>query len=63
MTVRYETYTDEKLDERRAEIRRLIAEPDFQERRDSDLLLPREQALLDELEDLEFLSHDARAAS
>ncbi|MBE6481449.1 MAG: hypothetical protein E7Z94_03565 [Actinomyces ruminicola] len=63
MAIRYETFTDEQLQERRSEIRQIVSTSEFQERREAGLLLPREQALLDELEDLDYLSHDTRLAS
>lgn len=51
------------IERRRAEIMEITGSPDFQERRRQDALLDRELALLDELEDLDFLQHGASIAS
>lgn len=62
MTVRTETYTAEEIQDRLAELRALVSDPAFAERQEANVLLPREQALLDEIEDLEYLCHGLPAA-
>ena len=55
--------TIEDIERRRAEIKKIIQTPEFQERMQEDALLDRESELSDELEDLDFLQHGSRAAS
>ena len=51
------TMTIEDIERRRAEIKKIIQTPEFQERMQEGALLDREIDLLDELEDLDFLQH------
>ena len=55
--------TVEDVERRRAEIKKIIQTPEFQERVREDALLRRERALFDELEDLDFLQYGSRATS
>ena len=57
------TMTIEDIERRRAEIKKIIQTPDFQERMQEDALLEREIELFDELEDLDFLQYGSRATS
>jgi hypothetical protein len=60
--VTIKTMTVEDIERRRAEIKKIIQTPEFQEQVRENALLRRERALFDELEDLDFL-HDSRADS
>ena len=51
------------VERRRAEIKKIIQTPEFQERVREDALLEREVELFDELEDLDFLQYGSRATS
>ena len=55
--------TIEDIERRRAEIKKIIQTPEFQERVRENALLRRERALFDELEDLDFLQYGSRADS
>ena len=55
--------TVEDVERRRAEIKKIIQTPEFQERMQEDALLEREIELFDELEDLDFLQYGSRATS
>ena len=55
--------TVEDVERRRAEIKKIIQTPEFQERVREDALLEREIELFDELEDLDFLQYGSRATS
>ena len=57
------TMTIEDIERRRAEIKKIIQTPEFQERMQEDALLEREIELFDELEDLDFLQYGSSAAS
>ena len=57
------TMTIEDIERRRAEIKKIIQNPEFQERMQEDALLEREIELFDELEDLDFLQYGSRATS
>ena len=57
------TMTVEDIERRRAEIKKIIQTPEFQERMQEDALLDREIELFDELEDLDFLQYGSSAAS
>ena len=57
------TMTIEDIERRRAEIKKIIQTPEFQERVREDALLEREIELFDELEDLDFLQYGSSAAS
>ena len=57
------TMTVEDIERRRAEIKKIIQTPEFQERVREDALLRRERALFDELEDLDFLQYGSRTNS
>ena len=57
------TMTLEDLERRRAEIKKIIQTPEFQERARENALLEREVELFDELEDLDFLQYGSSAAS
>ena len=57
------TMTIEDIERRRAEIKKIIQTPEFQERVQENALLRRERALFDELEDLDFLQYGSRATS
>jgi len=57
------TMTIEDIERRRAEIKKIIQTPEFQERMQEDALLEREIELFDELEDLDFLQYGSRATS
>ena len=57
------TMTIEDIERRRAEIKKIIQTPEFQERVREDALLEREIELFDELEDLDFLQYGSRATS
>ena len=57
------TMTVEDIERRRAEIKKIIQTPEFQERIREDALLEREIELFDELEDLDFLQYGSRATS
>ena len=57
------TMTVEDIERRRAEIKKIIQTPEFQERVQEDALLEREIELFDELEDLDFLQYGSSAAS
>lgn len=54
------TMTIEDIERRRAEIKKIIQTPEFQERMQEDALLDREIDLFDELEDLDFLQYGSR---
>ena len=55
--------TIEDIERRRAEIKKSIQNPEFQERVRENALLRRERALFDELENLDFLQYGSRADS
>lgn len=57
MSIEMTTLTLEDIERRRAEIEKIISQPDFKERQEEGVLLSREQRLLDELEDLDFLRY------
>ena len=57
------TMTIEDIERRRAEIKKIIQTPEFQERMQEGALLEREIELFDELEDLDFLQYGSSAAS
>ncbi|CAM2897285.1 hypothetical protein ACSL103130_06510 [Actinomyces slackii] len=57
MSIEMTTLTLEDIERRRAEIEEIISQPDFKERQEEGVLLSREQRLLDELEDLNFLRY------
>ena len=57
------TMTIEDIERRRAEIKKIIQTPEFQERVQENALLRRERALFDELEDLDFLQYGSRTDS
>ena len=57
------TMTIEDIERRRAEIKKIIQTPEFQERVREDALLRRERSLFDELEDLDFLQYGSRTDS
>ena len=63
MDVTIKTMTIEDIERRRAEIKKIIQTPEFQERVREDALLEREVELFDELEDLDFLQYGSRATS
>ena len=63
MDVTIKTMTIEDIERRRAEIKKIIQTPEFQERIREDALLEREVELFDELEDLDFLQYGSRATS
>ena len=63
MDVTIKTMTIEDIERRRAEIKKIIQTPEFQERVREDALLEREIELFDELEDLDFLQYGSRATS
>lgn len=63
MDVIIKTMTVEDIERRRAEIKKIIQAPEFQERVREDALLEREIELFDELEDLDFLQYGSRATS
>ncbi len=57
MAVNVTTLTIEDIKRRRAEIHRIIDTPEFKERRIEGVLLRREELLLEELEDLDYLQY------
>ena len=57
------TMTIEDIERRRAEIKKIIQTPEFQERVRENALLRRERALFDELENLDFLQYGSRTDS
>ena len=63
MSITVTTMTVEDIERRRAEIKKIIQTPEFQERIREDALLEREIELFDELEDLDFLQYGSRADS
>ena len=63
MDVIIKTMTIDDIERRRAEIKKIIQTPEFQERVREDALLEREVELFDELEDLDFLQYGSSAAS
>lgn len=63
MGITVTTMTVEEVERRRAEIKKIIQTPEFQERVRENALLRRERALFDELEDLDFLQYGSRADS
>ncbi len=63
MDVIIKTMTIEEVERRRAEIKKIIQTPEFQERVRENALLEREVELFDELEDLDFLQYGSSAAS
>lgn len=63
MSITVTTMTVEDIERRRAEIKKIIQAPEFQERVREDALLEREIELFDELEDLDFLQYGSRATS
>ena len=63
MGITVTTMTVEDIERRRAEIKKIIQTPEFQERVRENALLRRERDLFDELEDLDFLQYGSRATS
>ena len=63
MDVIIKTMTIEDIERRRAEIKKIIQNPELQERVRENALLRRERALFDELENLDFLQYGSRADS
>ena len=63
MDVTIKTMTIEDIERRRAEIKKIIQTPEFQERVRENVLLRRERALFDELEDLDVLQYGSRTDS
>ena len=63
MSITVTTMTVEDIERRRAEIKKIIQTPEFQERVRENALLRRERAFFDELEDLDFLQYGSRATS
>ena len=63
MGITVTTMTVEDIERRRAEIKKIIQTPEFQERVRENALLRRERALFDELEDLDFLQYGSRTDS
>ena len=63
MDVIIKTMTVEDIERRRAEIKKIIQTPEFQERVRENSLLRRERALFDELENLDFLQYGSRTNS
>ena len=63
MDVTIKTMTIEDIERRRAEIKKIIQTPEFQERVRENALLEREVELFDELEDLDFLQYGSRTDS
>ena len=63
MGITVTTMTVEEVERRRAEIKKIIQTPEFQERVRENSLLRRERALFDELENLDFLQYGSRADS
>ena len=63
MGITVTTMTVEDIERRRAEIKKIIQTPEFQERVRENALLRRERAFFDELEDLDFLQYGSRATS
>lgn len=57
MTVNVTTWSLEDIERRRQEIRAVVESDDFKERRAEDALLEREERLLEELDDLDYLQH------
>ena len=60
MGITVTTMTVEDIERRRAEIKKIIQTPEFQERVRENALLRRERALFDELENLDFLQYGSR---
>ena len=63
MGITVTTMTIDDIERRRAEIKKIIQTPEFQERVREGALLDRESELFDELEDLDFLQYGSRATS
>ena len=63
MGITVTTMTIEDIERRRAEIKKIIQTPEFQERVREGALLDRESELFAELEDLAFLQYGSRATS
>ena len=63
MGITVTTMTIDDIERRRAEIKKIIQTPEFQERVRENALLEREVELFDELEDLDFLQYGSRATS
>ena len=63
MGITVTTMTIEDIERRRAEIKKIIQTPEFQERVRENALLRRERALFDELKNLDFLQYGSRANS
>lgn len=63
MGITVTTMTIEDIERRRAEIKKIIQTPEFQERVRENALLRRERALFDELENLDFLQYGSRTNS
>ena len=63
MDVIIKTMTVEDIERRRAEIKKIIQTPEFQERVRENALLRRERDLFDELENLDFLQYGSRTNS
>ena len=63
MGITVTTMTVEDIERRRAEIKKIIQTPEFQERIREDALLEREIEVFDDPEDLDFLQYGSRATS
>ena len=63
MGITVTTMTVEDIERRRAEIKKIIQTPEFQERVRENALLRRERDLFDELENLDFLQYGSRTNS
>lgn len=57
MTIRVTTLTVEDIEERRARIKQVVDSDDFRERQAEGVLLAREEDLLEELDDLDYLQY------
>ena len=63
MGITVTTMTVEDIERRRAEIKKIIQTPEFQERVRENALLRRERVLFDEFKDLDFLQYGSRTDS
>lgn len=57
MTIRVTTLTVEDVEERHARIKQVVDSDDFRERQAEGVLLAREEHLLEELDDLDYLQY------
>ena len=57
MTIRVTTQTVEDIEERRARIRQVVDSDDFRDGQAEGVLLAREEHLLEELDDLDYLQY------